>query len=192
MCEHRNQTHHVSSLCTHFPRSQVFLLLGCQCIDHHTHAGQLESRDFFIDRSRHRIHLLFEQLVIFHEVFGTERLVRKAHVHDTRGMAFRGRKIDQAAFAKQAHSMSVLSQCKFFDPGPYYATFSGHLLQTRNIEFDIEVAAVADNGAVLHHGEVLTADDLQVACDGHEEVTDRCSLFHWHHSEPVHHGFESL
>src|SRR5262249_10271809 len=129
---------------------------------------------------------------ILHNVFRTERLVRKAHVHNARGMAFRSREIDQTAFPKQAHAMSVFSQRKFFDPGTYNATLSSHLLQTRNIEFDIEVAAVADNGAVLHHGEVFTADDLQVACDGHEEVTDRGSLFHRHHAEAIHDRFEAL
>src|SRR5215475_13450936 len=88
--------------------------------------------------------------------------------------------------------MSVFSQRKFFDPGAYNATLSSQLLQAGNIQFDVEVAAVADDRAVLHRCEVFATDNLQVACDGYEEVANRGSLFHRHHAEAIHDRFEAL
>ena len=69
-------------------------------------------------------------------------------------------------------------------------TLRGLLLQRRQLEFHVEVAAVADDRAVLHGREMLAADDAGVAGDGDEDVADRGRLGHRHDGETVHRRFQ--
>ncbi len=70
--------------------------------------------------------------------------------------------------------------------------FLAQFLQGRNIQLDVEVAAVADDGAVFHLGEVLAANDFEIAGDRDEEISDRGGLFHRHDAEAVHDRFDGL
>ena len=54
------------------------------------------------------------------------------------------------------------------------------------VEFDIEVAGVGEDGAVLHDVEVLFAQDVLVACDSHEDVCHAGGVVSRHHLMSVH------
>ena len=54
------------------------------------------------------------------------------------------------------------------------------------------MACVAADGAVFHRLEVLRADDVAAAGDGHEEVAQGGRLLHLHHAEAVHHRLHRL
>ena len=69
---------------------------------------------------------------------------------------------------------------------------AGELLERRDVDLDVEVAGVADDGAVLHRREVLAAQDFQVAGERAEDVADRHGLGHRHHAVAVHLGLERL
>src|SRR5205823_3563399 len=60
------------------------------------------------------------------------------------------------------------------------------LLQRRQLQLDVEVAAVADHGPVLHPQEVLAADDAGVAGQGDEDVAHGGRVGDGHHREAVH------
>ncbi len=49
----------------------------------------------------------------------------------------------------------------------------GDIGELVEVELDVEVARVANHRPVLHGGEVLGTDDMDVACDGDEDVADR-------------------
>ena len=66
----------------------------------------------------------------------------------------------------------------------------GELGQVVEGQLDVEVAGVADHGAVLHGGEVLGADDVDVAGDGDEQVAERGGLGDRLDLEAVHGGLE--
>ena len=57
-------------------------------------------------------------------------------------------------------------------------------------QLDVEVAGVADHRAILHGGEVLAADDVDVAGDGDEQVADLGGLGDRHDLEAVHRGLD--
>jgi hypothetical protein len=54
----------------------------------------------------------------------------------------------------------------------------GVLLEPRNVDFDIEVTDVADNGVVGHGREVLTGKDVTAASSGDKDLTLGSSLLH--------------
>ena len=66
------------------------------------------------------------------------------------------------------------------------------LLERRDVDLDVEVAGVADDGAVLHRAEVLVAQDALVAGDRDEDVAERRRLLHRHHAEAVERRLDRL
>src|ERR1700730_18134255 len=106
-------------------------------------------------------------------------------------MPFGGSQVDQAAFSEQVDAASVL-HCVLVDKGARGALGGRQLFERRDVDFDVEMARVRDDGAVLHDYEVLLGEDVLVAGDGTEDVADFGGLFHAHHAESIHHRFESF
>src|ERR1700676_821824 len=86
-------------------------------------------------------------------------------------MPFGGSQVDQAAFSEQVDAASVL-HCVLVDKGARGALGGRQLFERRDVDFDVEMARVRDDGAVLHECEVLLAEDVLVAGDGAEDVAD--------------------
>lgn len=51
-------------------------------------------------------------------------------------------------------------------------------LEPRDVDFDIEVTDVADDGILLHDAEVVTGDDVSAASGRDEDLALRSGLFH--------------
>src|SRR3546814_19958771 len=56
----------------------------------------------------------------------------------------------------------------------------GQVLQRADLDLAVEVADVADDGAMLHRPHVVDGDDIDVAGGGDEDVALRGSVFHGH------------
>src|SRR5579859_6793160 len=93
------------------------------------------------------------------QVFGRESLIGEAHVHHSRGMPFRSCKIDKATFPEKINLASVLQEI-FVDKRADFALAGRQAFKRRNIDFDVEVAGVANHGAALHRLEMLCANDV--------------------------------
>src|SRR6202521_534516 len=104
-------------------------------------------------------------------------------------MPFGGGQVYEAAFSEQVDAAAVL-HCVFVDKGARGALGGRQLFERRDVDFDVEVARVRDDGAVLHECEVLLGEDVLVAGDGAEDVADFGGLLHAHHSESVHDRLE--
>ena len=65
-----------------------------------------------------------------------------------------------------------------------------HVAQRGDLDFRIEVADVADDGAVLHGAHVLQRDHVDVAGGGHEHVAGGRRLVHRRHLEALHRRLE--
>src|SRR6266850_2479275 len=172
------------------PGSQVTLLRGREAVDADSHRVQLESGDLAIDLRRDWIHGRSERSRMLDQVLRRQRLVGEAHVHDARGVSLRGGEIDQAAFAEQGDAAAVgeLVLVEESADGPPLAV----LLQPLDVDLDVEVAAVRDDGAILHAREVLAREDAGVAGHRAEEVADRGGLERGHDAVAVHRGFQRL
>src|SRR5690242_7323458 len=175
----------------YFPRGQIFLLLLGEFVDLDAHARQLQAGDLLVDRRRHGVDELLELLVVFDEIFSAQSLVRKAHVHDARRMPFRRGEVHQAAFSEQAHSLAV-AEGKLLYAGTDDPPLPALLFEGRDVDFHVEVAGIAHDGAVLHLREMLPADDAAVPRDRDEEVSYRYGVLHGHDAITVHHRLQAL
>ena len=100
-------------------------------------------------------------------------------------MSFGGGEVDEAAFAEQADPAAVLEMV-FPHKVARFGCFDGELFKRWNIDLDVEVARIANHGAVFHDLEVFTTDHALVAGDGNENVADPGGLGHRHHAIPIH------
>src|SRR6266851_1279952 len=180
-----------SKLRAFLPGSEVVFLLRRELVQSVAHRIELEARDFLVQVFGYDIHLRLEVFVIGAQIFGGKRLVGEAHVHYGSGMSFGGGKIDEAAFGEQVNLAAVL-QLIFIHHGADFALATGHLFQRRDVDLHVEVAGVANNRSALHFFEVLAADDALVSRHGDVNVAFLHRFGHGHHSEAVHHGFDSL
>ena len=104
-------------------------------------------------------------------------------------MAFGGGEVDEAAFAQQIDLAAVLHGV-LFDEVAGGALGGSHLLERRDVDFDVEVSRVRNDRAVFHDLEVLFREHILVAGDGAEDVADLGGVDHRHHAEAIHDGFE--
>src|SRR5215210_7166182 len=64
----------------------------------------------------------------------------------------------------------------------------GHVPQSLQVQFEVEMAAVTNNGAILHAGEMLRIYDMAVARHGDEYIPHGGGIRYGHHTKSVHHG----
>src|SRR5512138_1636195 len=172
---HRHSGAGDGCLSTFLPRSHVAALLGCRLIDHRSHRREFETRDLPVDLHRNRVNLPLERGVVLHHELRGERLVRERHVHDRSGMSLRRSEIDQAA-VRQEMDPPAVGELELLDEFPDMTARFGQRLESRYLDFDVEVSGIADHCPVLHGAEVLIPEDRLVSGDRHEEVADRRRL----------------
>ena len=122
-----------------------------------------------VELLRDEIDLGFERGAVLDHVFGGQRLVGEAHVHHGGGVAFGGRQVHQAAVGEQVELAAVGQHELFYEVAHFPTAPAGHLHQRGDIDFVVEVAAVGQDRAVLHHFHVVLVDHVQVARDGDED-----------------------
>src|SRR3954467_8124527 len=172
------------------PGSEIQLLLRSEPVDPDAHRVQLEPRDLPIDLRGHRVDRLLEASSLLHHVLGGERLVGEAHVHHARRVPLRGGEVDETSFAEERDPLAVRERVLVEEIANL--ALAALLLQPLAIHFDVEVAAVRDDGAVLHALEVLARQHGLVAGHRAEEVPDRCGVEGGHDPEAVHGRLERL
>jgi hypothetical protein len=71
----------------------------------------------------------------------------------------------------------------------HFLLLGSDFFQCHQIQFQIEVSAVANDSAVLHVLDVMAVDDVPVACHCNEDVAKRRSFIHRHDTETIHDCF---
>ena len=66
----------------------------------------------------------------------------------------------------------------------------GILVEPFDVDLDIKVAGIREDGAVFQFLEVPGGNDCKVTGCGHENITDGCCFVHGHDHEPVHMGLK--
>ena len=122
-------------------------------------------------------------------VLGTQRLVGEAHVHHGRRVPLGGAQVDQPPLGQQVDAAPV-GERELLDILAHGAPLDGQRRQRRDVDLDVEMARVADDGAVLHGLEVLLAQDVDVARGGDEQARHLGGLGHRHDAEAVHDRLE--
>ena len=131
-----------------------------------------------------------EVVAVLDGPLGGQGLGGEAHVHDRGGVALGGGEVDEAAFAEKEETLAAGQGVAVDVVADILLALGGHGGEGLDVDLDVEVAGVADDGAVLHGLEVVLADDVHVAGQGDEEVADLGGLLHGHDVEAVHGGLQ--
>ena len=79
------------------------------------------------------------------------------------------------AMPAMEHDASAILPPVFLNEGANVGWFAfGLLAQCDQIQFEIEVATVADDRAVFHRSEMLAVDDVTIAGDRDKDIADAC------------------
>lgn len=104
-------------------------------------------------------------------------LVGERAGHDEGGVAGGASQVDETALGEEDDVAAALHEVTV-NLGLDVADGSSVLLEPRNVDFDIEVTDVADNGVVGHSLEVNTSEDVTAASGGDKDLTLGSSLLH--------------
>ena len=86
--------------------------------------------------------------MVLGDPLGAKSLVRKAHIHYGGRVAFGGGQVQQPAISQQVN-LAAVEQLEFFDKLADLAAAFGQFVQESDVNFVVEVAAVANKRAVF-------------------------------------------
>jgi len=167
-------------------------LFGCEFVDFESHALEFEFGDVLFDGIGDIVDGEGEFSFFLDDKFAGEGLGGEGHVHDGGGVSFGCGEVDESALGEDVDAFAV-GNLVLVDAAAYAASDSfGDFFEALDVDFDIEVAAVADDGAVFHFAEVFGSDDVFVAGECDEEVPEGGGVGHGHDEEAIHGGFEGF
>src|SRR5918998_2068515 len=175
---------------TFLPGGEVAGLFGGELVYLDPHRLELEAGDLAVYVLGQRVDLVRELALVLQQELGGQSLVRERHIHHGARVALGTRQVDQTPLAQQVDAAPVFHD-ELLDETTRLALLDAHLLQSGDIDLDVEVARVGDDATVLHGREVFAGDHVFIAGGSHDEVGDSCGLDHGHHAEAVHRRFQS-
>ena len=137
--------------------------------------GEVQPRDLLVEVLGQRVDLLLVFLRVGPQFDLRQRLVGERRRHHEARMPHGVAEIYQPAFRQQDDALAV---GKFDLVDLRLDVHPLHVAQARNLDLAVEVADVADDGAVLHLAHVLDGDDVEIAGRGAEDVGARCGILH--------------
>lgn len=118
-------------------------------------------------------------------------LVGEGAGHDERGVTSGTAEVDETALSKKDDVPAVLEE-EAVNLGLDVLDALGVGLEPGNVDFDIEVTNVADNGVVGHGLEVGADEDVSAASGSDEDLTNGSGLLHGSDLEASHGSLEGV
>ena len=138
----------------------------------------MQARDLLVQRLRQHVDLLVVLALVLEQFDLRQRLIGERRRHHEARVAHGVAEVHKATFRQQDQPLAIregdLVDLRL-DVVPL------HVLQGGDLNLVVEVADVADDGAILHRAHVVDGDDVLVAGGGDEDVGDRRRFFHGHH-----------
>ena len=135
----------------------------------------MQRRHLLIQMLRQRIDLALILGGIGPEFDLREYLIGERSRHHEGRMARGIAQIHQAAFRQQDDALLV-GEFDFIHLRLHIIPL--HIPQPSHLNFGIEMADVADNGAMLHGAHVINRDHIHIACRSHKDICHGRGLFH--------------
>ena len=104
-------------------------------------------------------------------------------------MSLGGGQIDEPALTKQVELPTILHQILIYHRSDSLLGV-GHLLKHLDLDFDVEVAAIGDDHAVLHHFNVRAGNCFHATGKCDEDIAYRGGFEHGHDPVTIHGGLE--
>ncbi len=131
---------------------------------------EVEASDFFVELFGEDVDLVLVLFAVLVELDLGDDLVGETGAHDEAGVAGRATEVEESTFGEDEDGVPV-GEDPFVVLGFDVAMDdAGCFLETRHVDFVIEVADVADDGFVFHLGHVVCHDDVFVAGGGDKDV----------------------
>src|SRR5260221_2282297 len=178
-------------LCARFPGIQVFILLRSESIDTHSHCLQFETRDLLIKFDGQVIDGRLQFRRMSKHVVGAETLVCKTHGHYTGGMSCRRREINETSLSQEVDMAAIgvgvlVNEVTHTPPG------GCEFLKLWNIDLIVEMACICDDCTILHALQMLAINDIDIACDGDEDIAQGGSFYPRHDPVAIHDSFQGM
>lgn len=106
-----------------------------------------------------------------------EDLVGERARHDERGVASGASKVDKTALGEE-DNVTTVGHGEAVNLGLDVDSLLGIGLEPGNVDLDIKVSDVANNGILGHHLKVLADDNITVTSGGNKDVRTRGGIFH--------------
>lgn len=120
-----------------------------------------------------------------------KNLVGEGAGHDEGRVSGSASKVDETALGKE-DDVAAGGHGEAVNLGLDVGVLDGSLLEPGDVNLDVEVSDVADDGVLLHDGEVLAGDDVTVSGGGDEDVGLGGSLLHGGDLVAGHGGLEGV
>src|SRR5690606_36205223 len=147
----------------------------------------MEARHLLVQRLRQHIDLLFILARLREKLDLGERLVGEGSRHDEARMARAAAEIHEAAFGEQDDALAIL-ELDLIHLRLHIVPLE--VAQPADLNFAVEMADIADDGAVFHPTHVVNGDDIHIAGGGDEDVAARRSFIHCRHFIAFHRGLK--
>ena len=121
----------------------------------------------------------------------SENLVGEGARHDERWVSGSASKVDETTFGKENDALAGWHG-EPVDLGFDVHAAGGILFQPGDVDLNVEVTDVGDDGVVLHDREVLASDDIPVTSGRDEDVGARGSILHGSDLETSHGSLEGV
>lgn len=160
--------------------------------------GQLDVELLKVGTSDLLIQLLRQDVDAERELLGgrpegdlSENLVGEGTGHDEGWVSSGASEVDETSFSEKDE---VPARCHGVPVNLGLDVHHGHgvLLQPSDVNLNIKVTDVGDDGVFGHDREVLAGDDVPVTGRGDEEVGTRSGVLHGRDFETSHSGLESV
>ena len=106
-------------------------------------------------------------------------------------MTSRATEIDQSSFRKKNDVVSI-GEKETVDLRFNINDALGRLLKPCNVDFNVKMTDITDDGVIFHGVEVFSRDDVATSSRGDEDVSLRCSFIHGEDFVAFKTGLESI
>jgi hypothetical protein len=154
----------------------------------HAELLEVERGDLLVELLREDVHAEGELLAP--EGHLREHLVGERAAHHERRVAVRAAEVHEAAAREDDEALAVGEDELVHLRLDVLLLDLGVVLEPRHLDLAVEVADVAEDGAVLHGHHVLAADDVLVASRGDDDVGEGRDLLHRLDLVALHRGLE--
>ena len=171
--------------------SKVVRLLISQRGQLHTKLLKVQTSYFFIQVLGQEVHAQRITLGVVPQFDLGQHLVGEGGTHHEAAVTGGAAQVHQAATGQQDDFVAV-GELEEVDLRLDVGFLDGVLFEPRDVDFDVEVTDVADDGFVFHLHEVLTADDAFAAGGGDEDVATLHDVLHGGDLEAFHGSLQGV
>ena len=156
-----------------------------------TQVFQVQASDFFVELLGQEVHTNGVLGGLSPESDLSEGLVGEGGGHDERGVTASTAQVDQATLSEQ-DDVATVGKSVTIDLRLDVHLLGGVGVEPLDVNFEIEVTNVAENGVVVHQSHVFTADNVLAAGGSDEDLTLSSGFFHSNDLEAFHGSLESV